>query len=551
MTLAHDPAGRAGSDCLVDLVHSIARVCDGQRTCCINQARLSQDPCPMRDKTLTVAWQCGRTPQGATPHDQDNDSQWHQQMGTMDSLDDSPASPSVLMPPAVVSPCSSSSSSLSRRCDLSISLSGHPVSNGAGLFNQLFGMMSLFAIATLSRCNLSVDGFLPDFDSIQTVPFGMVMDLAITNHNLRKRDKQSEDEQKNTPTQAPTTNTTAAPAAAAALFVPHLSLLDSSFDSVGSAMWLPPASPPLDRCPSVIALLDVDSASFDSFATQLAAHPYPGTLWMGQAWGTWALSVPAHMDAHRDVIFSAMTFAPPFVQAAAAMQRALQLSPGEYTTVHFRFEDDVTLFAKMIGISLTQFLETTFERLVREFDARLEEPTYRSTYNATAATAASTGAPPPSPLRPPPSVYLATGVRSAHPYVVRFRALYPQLHVYTKDQLLASYCQVASSLSPTPLAPPLVDAFLAALDALPWTSGVDKERAACAWLRGDKPNPLNREYWAILDFLLATQSRTYIGYGGSTLSSAVGRHIHARHAKLQVQQTDGTITTVEQISGTY
>ena len=577
--LASTPRDGVNLDaCSVDSTAQVQLSCSGRRSCCINHAHLPADPCPqLTPKIALVSWTCEsvRSWYDVSALKPEEAKAWNADVGTMKDMETgvalpaapalptlaaSPSALSLLLPPPSPPP--------PRSCLLSTSLIGwDPVKNGCGLFNQLMAMISLLSVAWEAQCNITVDAFMPDFDSVRPVEFSRVFDLPAINRKLAQErlNEYARIANETSALESPSARVRSARPrrVSPSLSSPVLST-PSIFDTPDSLGYRAHTDPFNQRCASTFhwmaSTLQSNLSLFHSYTTLLRANPNPGLLFLGQGWGSWTMQGNKALDAYRAPVLRSLTFTPPFVAAARALQAAFGLKRGRYTTIHFRFEDDMSVMADLNKIPLKQMLDQIWANFITQWEDACKQAKINGQDPAHAGE--------------PHQVYLATGIRSENVFVQRFRALYPHMRIHTKDSLLADLCaadaaahpgtpmwntptsQAAPLLGDSKLDPALVSTFLRAISRLPWIGGArDTPLAACGWVRGLLPNPPNREFWAILDYMVASESGIFVGYGGSTMSWAVKATMEARGERITGEDTDrgkdGKIRTFKQFRFAY
>lgn len=584
--------------------------CDGARACCVNPVEPMPDPCWGRLKHIRVAWSCHDdwfaysallrfTEQKPNPkrpelHTRVGQPYWFQQrqrevpafqrwlMDVDDALyrfeksslappartnkknvgtPSPPPDAALPLPPPPPPPPSSSSdnsaviASPPRRCVLTTALYGwHGRGNGCGMNNQLFGLGALLAMGVHSGCDVAVDGYLTDYNGAASVPLGQVIDLPALNRIIQRTVAALDAAQVDLGGRLPWPYSRAGQRAPRVL---QTSELDAD-------LFQTPLRDPIlvGRCSAMADwLTSTEAPLLDAYAAMsllVREHPNPGVLFMGNAWGGWALTGNTRPLSSLLLKKLPDAFAPPFHQLVHALQQwvvggsdggggggggagvGVEGSIPPYVALHFRFEDDMGVFAAMGGITLDAILERQWDALTRVTDALFQaKPPPDSD-----AAPASAPAPAPVPGRLPDLssriVYMATGVWYDHPYMRRFRERYPTLRVRTKDQLLARICNSTSQThqppSPATAAAAAGPAWPTGLDALeadvaalyrrlPWTDGV----GFCDILQAGAPVRPNRELHAVVDYLMARGSALYLGWGGSTFSATLRDDIDAAH----------------------
>ena len=519
---ASENLGRPTAACRVlSFTSAFQALCNGSASCEVERAQLpGQDVCPNFAKTLLAAWTChpraSPAPAPAAPLN-----------GSRVFVPQSAAAPStgtvardlsgmsgeetVVSAPSTGNASGSANTSLSesgtrsrtRHCEMVTTA----YFGGAGLWNQLIVVQHVAAMAWSAGCGLSVLEFNPDYNSgtPPRMPFDKIFDLDQVNRAL-------------------------AAAHPAALRHPSTTFFKPETGGCPSPDSCPPlrvsAAPKhypgwMDASPACMftwrKMTIVDEASarlYDDSARAVQRHPNPGSLWNMADWDRWA-GVPgpvAGIRALRRLFVDSIVFAPPFAAAATALQAAMAVSGGRFTFVHLRVESDMSVHAGNHRLTLEQYLEHVYGQTVAAVDGLVN--LNRSAGSAELAMARRIRAWP---------IYLGTGVLAVNTFVARFRQRYPWAVVYTKDMLLYDHCALMppqttnlSALLPSLSEaqrvsfPQRVRALTAGLSALPWTGGVTE----CTWLRNEvlqqSARP-NREYWAILDWMLAREAAHFVG----------------------------------------
>ena len=550
--------GRPTAACRVlSFTSAFQALCNGSASCEVERAQLpGVDVCPNFVKTLLAAWRCHPRvpPPAASPLNGSRifvtQSAPASSAGTVAhdlsgmSADESRVSAQSTGNASDSANSSSSESGIgsrTRHCEMVTTA----FFGGAGLWNQLIVVQQVAAMAWSSGCSLSVLEFNPDYNS-GTPPrmaFDKIFDLDEVNRALKA-------------------------AHPAALLHPDTRFFKQDTGGCVGPDSCPPlrvsAAPErypgwMDASPACMitwrrmTIIDDGIArQYDDSARAVQRHSNPGSLWNMADWDRWA-GVPGPVPglrALRRLFVDSIVFAPPFVAAATALQAAMDVRGGRFTFVHLRVESDMSVHAGNRQLTLEKYLEHVYEQIVTAVDNLVS--LNRSAGSAELAMARRIRAWP---------IYLGTGVLAVNTFVTRFRQRYPWAVVYTKDMLLYDHCELTPphSTNLSTLVPSLseaqrvsfpqrVRALAAGLSALPWTSEVTE----CTWLRNEvlqqSARP-NREYWAILDWMLAREAAHFVGPLKSSFSvSAVDAIDHQPRTITYTEAETGTVMQAKQFA---
>ena len=527
---------------VVHLTTGMRQLCDGRAACAVQTARLSQaaDVCPGSAKMLVASWSCTAAVAGQPllPNRSISDlsEAWAEQR----------AQPPVSKAARAVAIRGARGP---RECSLVISsqvnISGF--GNwwaGGGLWNQLVNVQQMAVMAWSAGCGLSVTAFLPDYNSATEVRFGSVFALDAINERLCTAHQ--------TALLHPDASFfRAARGSACASSIPPLRLSDALVPG-GWPGWEGTVSPTMSLWMKMSIRGEGHSVFYDAVARALQTHSDPGHLWLRGGWDGWAGlegTLPG-LAMLRELFVDALEFTPPFVHTVEALQRLMGVeSGGRFTFVHFRVEPDLAIMAAHTPLTTEQYTDRMYEQLVEALDCMLDPPQPASAAQAAMAKR----------IRAWP-IYLGTGVLVANPWVRRFKQRYPWATVYTKDVFLYDHCDLSpgegltvQSVQARPAGlsdaahAALLQRFAAAAHSLPWSAGVGE----CTWLqnavKGEEGKP-NREYWALLDWMLTREVSHFLGPTKSSFTVNTVAAIQRRPRRFTHTNERGEAESYEQFA---